>query len=54
MAPLAAAVSSTSERRAKRVLLADRIILVFLMIKRSLDELLQDPAPQSADSAEEV
>jgi hypothetical protein len=45
MAPLAAAVSSTSERRAKRVL-ADRLILVFLMIKRSLDELLPDPAPQ--------
>ena len=41
MAPLAAAVSSTSERRAKRVL-ADRLILVFLVIKRSLENLVDE------------
>src|SRR6516165_5660545 len=46
MARPAAAVSSTSERRAERVLLADRLVGVLPMIERPLDELLQDPAPQ--------
>src|SRR5204863_6788954 len=48
-ARLAAAVSSTSERRAQRVSLAGRLIRVLLMIKRPLDELFQDPAPQFAN-----
>src|SRR6266446_3963068 len=46
MARLAAAISSTSERRAGRISLAGRLIRVLLMIKRPLDEFSQYPAPQ--------
>ena len=45
-ARLAAAVSSTSERRAGRISLAGRLIRVLPMISRPLDELSQNPAPQ--------
>src|SRR5207237_6105198 len=45
-ARLAAAVSSTSERRAQRVWLARGLFCVWLMIYRPLDKLFQDPAPQ--------
>src|SRR3954453_604614 len=45
MARLAAAVSSTSERRAGRISLAG-LLRVLLMIKRPLGEFSQHPAPQ--------
>src|SRR5262249_18642495 len=45
-ARLPAPVSSTSDGRAERILLAGRPIRVLLMINRPLDELFQDPVPQ--------
>src|SRR5258706_13695393 len=48
-ARVAAAVRATSERRAGRIALAGRLVRVLLMIKRTLDEPFQDPAPQLAN-----